>query len=76
MCPHKAFFYQTIIPEKLGKVKYYLEENFIPQLSDSLAKRLWRIALAKPPENYWLILQHSLLPLQPPLLGMHPYGTL
>ena len=37
--PSQSLFYQTIIPEKLGKVKYYLEENFIPQLSDSLAKR-------------------------------------
>ena len=45
--PSQSLFYQTIIPEKLGKVKYYLEENFIPQLSDSLAKRPVEDSLGK-----------------------------
>jgi Zinc carboxypeptidase. len=31
-----AIFYQTIFPEKLGKIKYYLKDNFLSQLSDSL----------------------------------------
>lgn len=32
-----AFFYQTIIPEKLGGMKSYLQKIFLPRLTDSLA---------------------------------------
>ena len=37
-------FYQTIIPEKLNKIKFYLQESFLPQLSDSLKNTYINIA--------------------------------
>ena len=36
-------FYQTIIPEKLNKIKFYLQESFLPQLSDSLKNKSIKI---------------------------------
>ncbi|MDO4881305.1 MAG: peptidase M14, partial [Capnocytophaga sp.] len=54
-------FYQTVVPEKLSKIKFYLQDSFFSQLSDSLKNKSVKI------ENDSIELNH---------LELLPYPTL